>query len=504
MKKYRKIFKNKNFMVILAITMSSILLFNSCADLDPDPVEFDLPPGTYGSVSELDNAIIGVYGQLTNAAKWTTFHAPSWAGDDITTHAESNKADFREFDQRNVAVTNGRLLSNWDAIFNIVNTANSILVRSEGLIGLGVDPEKVNRLIGEVYFLRGLAFFHAARVHGKIPLPLTRLPDPNIGLSEVVDVFAQIESDFLEAELRLPDVYPGIMPGAVRPNKGSAKSLLSRLYMHWAGFPLKDASKYASAANKAKEVIDNSGTYNFGLVEDLEDLWKLENRFNDESVFTMSYCGDCGFDTANLKNSILGLPGDFDGWQETFAEIRFFEDFPAGARKEATYRTDLDWQNFTDQKNPVFKKVTGPAGDLPAGAFMTGRSDFYMRYAEVLLIYAEASGRSGSVTPEAWDALNMIRRRAAGLPYATPDAGADLTTGDIAELAFEERKWEFAGEYLRWFDLVRMERVDQALTRRDDSGVLNESNTIIGSLGTDNYFSPIPAAVIEANPNLGN
>ncbi len=499
-----KIFKEKRNTIVLVSAVFSILIFNSCVNLDPDPVEFDLPPGTYGSVGDLDNAIIGVYGQLTNAAKWTTFHAPSWAGDDITTHRESNKADFREFDQRNVASANGRLLNNWDAVFNIVNTANSILERSEGLVDLGVDPEKVNRLIGEVYFLRGLAFFHAARVHGKIPLPLTRLPDPNIGLSEVSEVFAQIEADFLEAESRLPDVYPGVMPGAVRPNKGSAQSLLSRLYMHWAGFPLKDTSKYTDAANKAKEVIDNSGAYSFGLMDDLEDLWKLENRFNNESVFTMSYCGDCGFATANLKNSILGLPGDFDGWQETFAEVRFFEDFPEGARKEATYRTDLDWENFVDQKNPVFKKVAGPEGDLPSGAFMTGRSDFYMRYAEVLLIYAEASGRSGNVTPESWEALNKIRRRASGLPYDTPDAGVDITTGDIAELAFEERKWEFAGEYLRWFDLVRMERVEEALTRRDEPGIINESNAIIGSLGTDNYFSPIPAAAIEANPNLAN
>lgn len=479
----------------------------SCADLDIDPTEFDLPPESFGSLEEMAKGIGGVYSQVVLAARMTTFYAPAWAGDDMTTHRALNKADFREFDQRAVLSSNNRLLRNWNAIYDAVNAINGVLERSEGLIGLEtIDQVVLERQIGEAYFLRGVLFYQLARVHGRIPLPLTKFPDPEISRSSLTEVYGQIESDFLAAIERLPNMYPGVLPGAPRPNIGSAKAFLARLYMDWAGFPNNDASKYALAASTAKDVMDNAGTYGFGLVDDLETLWTVAGRFSPESVFTLVYCKGCPNNSlANRKFSRLGLPADLGGWNETFAEIKFFEDFPPGPRKEATYRTELDWTTFNAQKSPVFKKITGPPGDLNPGDFLTIRNDFLMRYAEVLLIYAEASGLSGNVTPDSWEALNKIRRRAAGLPYATPDAGVDVTTGDIADLAFTESKWEFAGEYKRWFDLVRREKVSEVLGVRDNvSGPIPEHNPIIGSLETSNYLAPIPADAVARNPNLGN
>lgn len=84
--------------------------------------------------------------------------------------------------------------------------------------------------------------------------------------------------------------------------------------------------------------------------------------------------------------------------------------------------------------------------------------------------------------------MNKIRRKAAGLPYATPDPSIDVNSGDITELAFQESKWEFAGEYKRWYDLMRREKVKEVLSVRDDvSGPVPEHSPIIGSLETSNY-----------------
>ncbi len=502
------IFNAKRLVVLIFLSAFAGVTFQSCADLDPDPVEFNLPPEVFGNLDDMDKGITGIYSKIVNASRWTTFYAPAWAGDDITTWSGGNKADFREFDQRNVQSSNSRLLSNWNAILDVINTANAVLERAEGLEDLAVDQDLLNQYVGETHFIRGIMFYQLARVHGRIPLPLTTIPDPNISRASQLEVYQQIEADLLEAELKLPAIYPGVNKGAPRPNKGSARSILARLYMDWAGFPLKDNSKYTEAASSAKHVMDNASTYGFGLESNLEDLWTTAGRFNNESVFTLAYCNSCGNNSiANWKNGILGLPDGLGGWSETFAEIKFFEDFPAGPRKEATYRTDLDWQNFNaakDQKSPIFKKIAGPAGDLPNGTFITNRSDYFMRYAEVLLIYAEATARAGNTNAQSWEALNKIRRRAAGLPFATPDAGVDVNSGDLAELAFEERKWEFAGEYVRWFDLVRLEKVAEALGDRTPSGPISEHNAIIGSLGTDNYFSPIPAEAVSNNPNLAN
>ena len=479
---------------------------SSCVDLEEDPSISQLAPGSYSTQAELELGVTGLYGRLRNAAQWSTFVVAGWAGDDITTHKVSNKADFREYDQRVVSPLNARSASNWRDIYAVIRAANNVIANSAEL--QLPDQDAQNRLVGEAYFIRGVMYHTLTRIHGRVPLQLEPDPVPDLFRASQAEVYQQIESDLLEAERLLPAIYPGVNAGAPRPNSGSARALLARLYMDWAGFPEKDQSKYSDAASSAKQVIDNADSHGFALVDDLEMLWSLDNRFNEESIWTIAYCVPCN--NHNRKYGKLGHPSDLKGWQETFAEIRFFEDFPEGPRKEATYRTEYDWENFSDQTNPVFKKIVGPEGDISLNDFNTNRNDYFMRFAEVLLIYAEATGRSGGSSADAFEALNMIRRRAEGLPFSEANADVDVTSGDLAELAFTERKWELAGEWLRWFDLVRMERVEEALSQRaprestNAAGeLLTVSNPIIGSLGTDNYFAPIPAAEVELNPNLG-
>ncbi|MEM9672454.1 MAG: RagB/SusD family nutrient uptake outer membrane protein [Bacteroidota bacterium] len=515
---------------LLVATMA--VAFQGC-ELDEDPGSSQLAVIPYETIAELELGVNGIYGQLRQASWMTTFYVNGWSGDDMTTHRASNKADFREYDQRFITPENSRSFNNWGAVYEMVRAANTVLANIEG-IQLS-DQAAQDRLIGETHFLRGLMFYHLTRIHGEIALPLSVVPDPEIALSSQIQVYEQIESDMLMAEALLP-VSSNL--GTSRPNKGSARAILARLYLDWAGFPVKDNSMYTEAASSAKQVIDNAAGHGFALVEDMGSLYTLEGRFNSESVFTIAYCNDCGL--ANRKHGKLGLPADYGGWQETFAEIRFFEDFPEGPRKEATYHEAVPvdangnatsdvanaaefvpWTEFKDQQNPVFRKIVGPFEDNTWPDFQSSRNDYYMRYAELLLIYAEASGRSGNVTADAWEALNQVRRRAAGLPPTVPDASVDVTSGDIAELAFTEKKWELAGEYLRWYDLVRMERVEDALggnarnprvsvgTVFDENGnptpvpLTAPSNPILGSLGPDNYFAPIPAQEIERNPNLG-
>ena len=488
------------------LMLAAAFTFSSCLDLTEEPGKSRLAPGSYSNQAELELGVTGLYRMLANSAAMTTFQVVGWGGDDITTHRASNKADFREYDQRAVSPLNARSATNWRDIYAVVRAANSVLFNSQDL----ELPNKATQdaLIGEAYFIRAIMFHQLTRIHGEIPLHLSVIPEVDLGKSSVEDVYKQIESDLLQAESLLPAIYPGVNPGAPRPNSGTARAFLARLYLDWAGFPVKDASKYAMAASSAKTVIDNAASHGFGLVQDLESLWTIGNRFNKESLFTLVYSRENGLN--NRKYGKLGHPSDLKGWQETFAEIKYFEDFPEQPRKEATYRTEYNCEDFTDQANPVFKKIVGPEGDISLDDFNSNRNDYVMRYAELLLIYAEASGRANSVTPAAWEALNKVKRRAEGLPFETASAkDYSSADGDIAELAYTERKWELAGEYLRWNDLVRMERVAEALTARanvkskNSAGVqLQEPNAIVGSTGTDNYFAPIPQNEVNLNPNL--
>lgn len=530
--------KSKNkFKSLLAISAGLVLClaFPGCDaafDLDEDPGKSQLAILPYESLAELELAVIGAYDRMWAGLRMTTAWVSAWGGDDLTTHRASNKADFREYDQR--AVTNGNARTNgtWNGLFAAIRAANTVL-ENVAETNLAERAEQ-DRLVGEAHFIRAYCYHHLIRVFEKLPIITSVTPDFDITLSSREAVFAQIESDYSQAEALLP---VSSNPGATKPNKGSARALLARLYMDWAGFPTNDNSKYAQAAASAKQVIDNAGNHGFALVPDMATLYTLAGAANSEGVFTLGHCQPCG--RGNRKTGKLGLPNDFGGWQESFAEIRFFEDMPENYRKEVTYHTEvpanaagtravanpadaaqmIPWTEFSDQQNPIFAKITGPWEDDIFNGFQNSRADYIMRYAEVLLTYAEASGRAGSVTADAWEALNMVRRRAEGLPTDKPDPAVDLTSGDIAELAYTERKWELAGEYLRWYDLVRMARVEEALSNRnpqvsigtsfDADGnptpvpLTEASNPIKGSLGTDNYFAPIPPDEITQLPGLG-
>ena len=257
MKNFRK--KGSRKLGFLPASLMALVMFTGCADLEEDPTIANLAPGSYTNQVELELGVTGIYSQLRNASQWSTFFVAGWAGDDITTHKVSNKADFREFDQRAVTSENARTVGNWRDIYRMVRAANSVLESAEG-IELP-DQDAQNRLLGEVYFLRGAMFFHLTRVHSRIPLPLTSEPELDISRASQAEVYAQIESDLLQAVSLLPAVYPGVQPGAPRPNAGSARAMLARLYLDWAGFPENDNSKYALAASTAKEVIDNAGSH---------------------------------------------------------------------------------------------------------------------------------------------------------------------------------------------------------------------------------------------------
>ncbi|MEN8187093.1 MAG: RagB/SusD family nutrient uptake outer membrane protein [Bacteroidota bacterium] len=495
--------------------MLSVLMVVSCSDLEENPAEVQLAPESLSSDSALEALVAGMYRKLQNNAQWSAFFIAGYGGDDISTRSTSNKAGFRDSDWRMQTPSSDRLNDAYNGCYNAITIANTAIAAKDNIEG---DQAIIDRLIGEAYFMRAFSYFHLTRTYGRVPVQL--VPNSNEALTRASfeDIYMQIESDFHQAEILLPDVYPDVPAVGTRPNKGSAKAFLARLYMHWAGYPLKDTGKYALATSKAKEVIDNEGVYGFGLTTDFRAMWTEAGRFaHNEGVFTLIGCtAGCGI--GNRTTGRLGLTNAAGGWNETFGEIAFYENQMAAAavngtmqRFEDTYISEViprasnpvgaDFMNEAElyNRHPMFRKIVG--GDF-AETVNTTRNDinrYFMRYADVLLMYAEASGRSGNVTADAWEALNRVRRRAG--------ATLDLTSGDLAELAYTERKWEFAGEYERWHDLVRMERVIDAFANRSPLEDVDVTHNITPSTDTSGdyfYFSPIPQSELDNSPQLND
>ncbi|WP_183558462.1 RagB/SusD family nutrient uptake outer membrane protein [Mucilaginibacter sp. SP1R1] len=413
--------------------------------------------------------------------------------DDLTTNPGSNKQELREFDQFNVSALNSNLSQIWNGCYKSIQGSNNIISNYKQVPG---DAAIINQIVGEAYFLRGFSYYWLVRLWGSVPLVTSAVYDPailNISRSAAVDIYKQIESDLTAAQ--------GLMQNKKtedgRASKGAAIALLADVYLTEGGWPLNDQSKFALAASTAKSVMDNKGTYGFDLASDLPTLWaKLSSGTNiSEEVFAFHSCGNCN---ALTSNSIFGnssMPTEENGWDDYFCEINFFNNYPAGIRKDVTFHTQfikpdgsvVAWQN-SSTKHPYYGKFRVNGGEA---IYSTSATLAMIRYAHVLLIYAEAQARSeGTVNSDSYAAVNAIRSRA-GLPNLS-----GLSSANFINAVIDERSWEFAGETTRWFDLVRLQLLDQVNAKRNPGEI-----PIIGPI---KYLMPIPNSDVLLNPGLGN
>ena len=451
--------------------------------------------GSEGLSSEggLEAALTGAYGSLMVPweSGFTTVSqiAMSMGADDLTTHPGSNKEEFREFDLFTVSSLNSRMVPIWRGCYKTIQSTTNIINNYASVKDGNEATIKV--IVGEAYFLRGLCYYWLTRFWGAVPIIPSEKYSPEyltLKKSTPAEVYKLIEADLAKAE----EWVPNTKRAAGRPNKGSVKALLADVYLTQGGWPIKDASRYALAAAKAKEVIDNKTAYAFDLYQG--GFLKIFAGNTSEDVFTLFTRGQ--WITYNSFYGLSTMPEDETGWSDFFPEIKFFNDFPAGTRKDATFSTSftvggntIPWQNTTT-KHPYYKKFTIQSGTK--ATYMSNNPVIMIRYAHVLLIYAEALARSGAAPDAAaYTALNDVRVRAGLLPLS------GLSPADFLNAVMDERKWEFAGEWNRWFDLVRLEQVEAANAVKDPGDL-----KFTGTITKEDYVLPIPGADAQVNPNL--
>lgn len=473
----------------------SILFFaTACSkQLTEEPKGLVLGSAGISNQAGLESALTGAYGSLMVPweSGFTTVSqiAMTMGAEDLTTHPGSNKEEFREFDRFSVADLNSRMIPIWRGCYKTIQSTTNI-INNYTKVQDGTEAT-IKSIVGEAYFLRGLCYYWLTRFWGEVPIiPSEQYQAEFLTLkkSPPAEVYKLIEADLLKAEEWVPNAKRN--PG--RPNKGSVKALLADVYLTQGGWPIKDASKYALAAAKAKEVIDNKGTYNFDLYQG--GFLKIFAGGTTEDVFTLFTRGN--WVTYNSFYGLSTMPENEGGWSDFFPELNFFNNFPAGSRKDATFSTSfvvngvtIPWQEVTT-KHPYYKKFTIQSGTK--ATYMSANPVLLIRYAHVLLIYAEAQARSGGVNTDAYAAINAVRKRA-GLG----DLPAGLSASDFINAVIDERAWEFAGEWNRWFDLVRLEKVEEANANKHPDDLQPA-----GPITKEDYLLPIPGADALMNPNL--
>jgi len=440
------------------------LTLGGCAKLDEVPDSSISPANFYKTDADYLAAINGAIKPWFSGYGAFDFNNAlllSGGAEDVTSRPTA--PTLKAYDEFKPDVNGFQAAQEWTLLYKSINSCNLIIAS----IAQNTTIPQANRNAyeGQARYIRALAYFNLTRWFGEIPIVTVanQVTADQVGQSTVAQVYQVITDDLKAAETMLPLTFPD----KGRPTQGAAKTLLAEAYLTMAGWPLKDATKYALARDKAKEVMDGG---QYSLEANFADLWKVSNKLtNREFIFMFN-----GVSTASYVEGshlhVASRPGEEGGWDDMMSEARFFNAFPAGPRKDATFHTVFtDAARTTWQKSNVGQPYMAKYRDAGAAATANGPvasndgDGFFVmsRYAEVLLIYAEAANMAeGSPSAAALAAINQVRRRASGGNQALYP---DLTTG-LSQSAFDaavlaERAWELAFENKRWFDLVRKEQV---------------------------------------------
>ncbi len=484
----------------LAIFSAMMLINAGCSNfLDEDLRGKVLGEDILTSQVGLESALTGAYRGLANC--WTYGFNNGWAtemtlgGDDLT--CPPGTGNTAEYDRLGVKSTNTSSPTVFWSCYKTIQGANNIILNYEKTQG---DAATIKIMAGEAYFLRAFSYFWLARCYGGVPLILTANFTPDmlkITKSGVSEIYQQIEKDLGQAEVMLSNTKRD----DGRPNIGSAKALLAEVYLHEAGWPLKDQSKYAMAAAKAKEVIDARASYGFDLVSTYTQLYEndeTKSEINAELEFVIP----CNSNAGNSINATYGFwayPGELGGWDVVFSELTFFNEFPAGPRKDATFATTvktqagkvLTWQEL-QYKRPYYKKLMKNENVANYYSYYSSLPMPMLRYTQTILTYAEAKARSGGPDALAYECLNAIRQRAE-LPLYS-----GLSTEEFTNATVNERAWELCGERVRWFDMVRLEKVAEVFAKRSPL----DNQPFDSNITEACYLFPIPEHDLQLDPNL--
>lgn len=464
------------------ITLIATLSFTGCKEkfLDLAPISSASTATFFKTQADMITAINGAYATLQAGGQYGNYYILGEIPSDNTTPVLSGSVtDQDEFDKFYIRTTNPVLLARWNDGYRGIYRTNTVIDR----IGAVAMNETLKaRITGEAKFLRALMYFNLVRVFGDVPLVLKEIADPSegydYGRTPASEVYAQIIKDLSEAQQALPDSYSGSDMG--RATRGAAKSLLGKVYL--------TNKQYAEAAAVLKEVID-SGIYD--LLPTYATVFNPANKNSKESIFDVQYKKGLvpregsgfgnSFAPENSGNAVVQFGGGGNNRPTPDMEQAYE---PGDLRKNISMAT-----SYTNaQGNKVDYYFVKKYLDAPV---VSGDSDDnwpVLRYADVLLMYAEALNESGK-TSEALPFVNRIRKRA-GLNDLTISS-----QGDMRMAIEQERRVELAFEGHRWFDLLRTGR---ALP------VLQAKAAAIGiktNLTANNLIWPIPQSQIDINPS---
>jgi len=514
----------------MALLYGAILLGpTGCKDfLDEEPPSNLTSENFYTIPDHAEAALAAVYADTRSiydgagifSSTWQMLEAPTGTSTTETgQNSDLNNLYALVYDGNTVHTYN-----EWSGLYKVIASANQVLDKVPGITPM--DEAQKNRVLGQARFLRAWAYFNAVRLWGDIPLITTpqtaTTEDFTPSRDPQEEVYNLVVEDLKAAEASgLP-----WMDATGRVSLAAVKSELARVYLTMAGFPLKKgAAYYKLAADKAYEVITyaNSNPGVINLFPTYYDVHSESKENQLEHIFMIQYNSLVAGNPMenmypNFKPVTYAGPG---GTGSTIPTTSFYNSYEPGdlrAKNQegyfyTSYYTNGNGAAFQLGAPYIFKhfnltssgtvvmKQEADGSITTTGIAGTRNNNLnvpQIRYAEVLLMYAEAQNEVGGPTPEAYDALKKVRDRA---KLTTPELGT-FNQASFREAVWRERWHELAYEQITWYDMVRLRKVYNETTNGFDEFVGHINKSSNAALQEKHLLFPIPTQERRNNPNL--
>ena len=497
---------------IFTYILAAGLLLGSCTDLDQSSISSIDKDNFYQNESDIKVALNGIYQTLTDGSMNAPWNDELIFLNDLQSEyarrGTANSAAITEIGNFAITPNNAFVQTAWLYRYTAINRANILIDKVSDNQQL---TEKVrNNYVRAAKFLRGLYYFDLVRLFGDVPLVVHDGEGEGEPRTSKDLVYEQIVADLTEAEQITAD-FPKLSSEA---SSQAASGLLSKVYITWAQTDseyskVHQSELYQKAIEAANKVI-TSGKYQ--LVEKFIDNWSLDKKEGPELIFTVEHkfgvnrniTGHCVFSTgftneklpviAAINNNLYYEFDAHDQRRDASVTLRLYD--PATGK-------DFDFERLRFRKYIDTLYMANESAPYISGQ---NTSSSVLRYAEVLLVKAEAENELNGPTATAYEALNAIRRRAYWDPYTNnQNQPADGTPVELSGLSKEqfrkaiqdERYREFVTEGNRWFDLKRWHILVKTIKEKVPADDLKYKN-----ITTRNYYLPVPEDQIVLNPKL--
>ncbi|MFY0255186.1 RagB/SusD family nutrient uptake outer membrane protein [Chitinophaga sp. 30R24] len=453
--------------------------------LNTQPTDFLAPESYYNTENKVMSALAGVYNPLGTSALYgdAMFFNLGTGTDESFRAVTSATTGVWVY---NYDYTDTNINGFWQQLFAGIERAN-LLIANINIAPM--DAVKRRAILGEALFLRGYYYYLLVSNFGDVPLQTTPTGSPN-NISRprtpAREVYAQILKDMQTAE---ENVYTSTQLGySSRISKTTVEGILARVCLSMAGYPLLDNTKYAEALKWASKVKasgehslitaavapdgDNNSGFSQVFVNEMQDkynvrevMWEAEEKGNRADGYIAN--GRLGNDIG-IGYSAPNYPDSGYCYGTIRVTERLYKLYGAGDLRRdwaiATFSYSSTGQRSYFANNKIYDRTAAKWRRtyetlLPKDKNYNGANFPILRYADVLLMLAEAENQVNGPTATAYEAINMVRRRGYGKSVTAADITADLTPGlskQQFQLAIQdERSRELCFETLRRPDLIR-------------------------------------------------